>query len=443
MIKITGKTKNVLKRDSKVIFTTTREDFPLVVDRGDGDYVWDIEGNKFIDFTTFISVYNLGVNANAQVRRAAKEQIDKLMHPAFLDFYAELPVRFAENLMTMMPRGFGRVFYSNSGTEANEDAIKLSKLFTKRPYVLAFYGAFHGRTIGSLSLTSSKVSNRLGLGPFPNVVHALYPYPYRCPFGTDDPEECVKMCIDHIERNIFGREYSSKEIGSIFFEPIQGEGGYVIPPKSFFKELRRIADEHGILLVADEVQSGYMRTGKFLALDNFGVTADIYTMAKSIAAGMPLGVTTAKLSLGDTPAGSHAGTFGGNLVSVAAAQASLTYVKRNYRSLQKQVHTKGRYIMKRLESMREKYEIVGDVRGIGLMIALELVRNKKTKEPGVKERAAVIDECYHNNLILLPSGASVIRIIPPLTMGQNNIERGMNVLEDAVAKVNAEATRKK
>jgi len=439
VLKITKKTRNLLARDKKVIFTTTREDFPFVVEKGDGDYAWDIEGNRFIDFTTFISVYNFGVNGNAMIRKAVKDQIDKLMHPAFLDFYAELPVKFAENLLEFFPKGFGRVFYSNSGTEANEDAIKLSKIFTKRPYVLGFYGAFHGRTIGSLSLTSSNITNRIGLGPFPNVVHAIYPYVYRNPFNTDDPEEVSKACIDHIEKNIFAKEYSPKEIGAIFVEPVQGEGGYVVPPKSFIKELRRVADDNSMLLVADEIQSGYMRTGKFLALDNYGVTADIYTMAKALGAGLPIGATIARTSLGDTPAGSHAGTFGGNLLSVAAANASITYVKRNHRRLQKLVTDKNKVIMKRLRHMKEKYEIVGDVRGIGLMLALELVKSKKTKEPAVKERAKIVDECYRNNLLLLVCGQSTIRIIPPITMSPANIEKGLDVLESAIAKVNGGA----
>lgn len=441
MIKITRKTYDVLKRDKRVMYTTTREDFPFVAEKGDGDFAWDIEGNKFIDFSSFISVYNFGVNANAQVRKAAKEQIDKLIHPAFLDYYSDLPVRYAENLISMFPKGFGRVFYSNSGTEANEDALKLAKLFTKRPNMLAFYGAFHGRTQGSLGLTSSKITHRRGLGPFPNVVHAPFPYVYRSPFGNGDPEECSKECIAYIERNIFEKEYSPEEIGAIFFEPVQGEGGYVVPPKSFVKELRRIADDNGILLVADEIQAGYMRTGKFLALDNFGVTADIYTMAKSIAGGFPMAVTVGRSSLGDTPPGSHAGTFGGNLVAVAAAQALLTHVKRNMRSLQSQVREKNHTIMKRLNKMKERYEIVGDVRGLGLMIAVEFVRNKKTKVPGIKERNTVINEAYHNNLLMLPAGASTARLIPPITMKMANIEKGLDIFEEAVAKANGEAAK--
>jgi 4-aminobutyrate aminotransferase len=438
MIKINNKIKEVIKRDKKVLFTTTREDFPFVVERGEGDYAYDIAGNRFIDFSSFIGAYNIGVNGNAEIRRAVKAQVDKLMHPAFLDYYSEPPVKFAENLLTLFPRGFGRVFYSNSGTEAIEDAIKLSKIFTKKKVLISFYGAFHGRSLGSLGLTASRTAVRDGLGPFPNIVHAIYPNPYRCQFNTSDPDDCAIACIDHIEKNILAKEYSSKEVAAIFFEPVQGEGGYIVPPKLFVKELRRVASENNILLVADEIQSGSMRTGKFLAMEHFGVTADIYTLAKSIGGGMPIGLTIAKTELGDTPPGSHAGTFGGNLVSVAAASSYLKYVKRNKAKLEAMSKEKSRLIMRRLGEMLEKYEIVGDVRGLGMMIAVEFVKSKSTKEPAVKERAQIIEKCFYNGLIMLPCGTSTIRIIPPLTMRKENIEKGLDILEQAISEVQAQ-----
>ncbi len=433
-IRITKRVRDAIAKDKKVMYTSTREHYPFVVDRGAGDYAWDIAGNRYIDFSSFISTYNLGVNGTAEVRHAVKSQVDKLMHAAFLDYYAELPVRFAENILSMMPRGFGRVFFSNSGTEANEDAIKLARLFTKRSYIIGFYGGFHGRSLGSLGLTATSTAHREHFGPFPSVVHALYPYTYRCPFGTDDPEECSKACIDHIERNILGKEYSPKEVAAIFVEPVQGEGGYIVPPRSFIKELRRIADENDILLVADEVQSGYMRTGKFLAMENFGVTADIYTMAKAIGGGFPVGVTVGKSSLGDTPPGSHAGTFGGNLVAMAAGNAALGHLKRNRRKLESMVKERNRYIMKRLNRMKEAYEIVGDVRGLGLMLAVEFVKSKRTKTPAVKERDAILEGCFNNGLLALPCGASTARIIPPITMSMANIRKGMDILDDSIRK---------
>jgi 4-aminobutyrate aminotransferase len=432
-IKIGKKTKDVIARDSKVILTTTRSALPFVAERGDGDYAYDVEGNRFIDFSSFISVFNLGVNSNKEIRAAVKNQTDKLMHAAFTDYYSELPVKFAENLIKIMPGGFGKVFYSNSGTEANESALKFARLFTKRQYSLAFYGGFHGRTMGSLALTASKVVQREHFGPFNSVVHVPYAYCYRCPFGKEYPS-CGMACVDYIKKEALSREVSPKEISSIFIEPIQGEGGYVVPPKEFVYEMRKLADEHGILLVSDEVQAGYMRTGKFLALDNFGVKADIYTMAKSIAGGIPMGVTVTRNSLGDVPRGAHSNTFGGNLVAVAAAEASLSYLRSHKKSLENGIRSKGRTIMKRLNQMKERYEIVGDVRGIGLMIGVEFVKSKKTKDYAIKERDEIIMSCFNEGLLLLPTGVSGIRIIPPLTISEANIGKGMDVFEDAVSK---------
>ncbi len=430
-VKIGPKIKNVIERDKRIMFTTTRELFPFVTERADGDYAYDISGNRFIDFTSFISVYNFGNNSNPQIRNAIKKQVDKLMHTAFLDFYSEHPVAFAEKLITMFPKGFGRVFFSNSGTEANEDAIKLAKLFTKRPHLIAFDNSFHGRSLGSLALTASRPVHRANFGPFVNVSHAPFPCPYRSSH-TDDPEECSKDSLDYIEKTILGDEIPANEVAGIVFEPIQGEGGYIVPPKGFFKGLRELADRHDFLLVDDEVQAGYMRTGKFLALNNFGVVADIYTMAKAAGGGLPIGITVARSSLGDTPAGSHAGTFGGNLVSIAAANATLDYTKRNMRSLESQVKIKGRKIMKRLEEMKDRYEIVGDVRGIGLMLAVEFVKNKKTKDYAIEERDDILKYCFDNGLLLLPTGKSAVRIIPPITISQSNLEKGLDVFEEAI-----------
>lgn len=436
MIKVGKKSKDVIKRDKRSILTIAREPMPFVVDKGSGDYAYDIDNNRFIDFTSFIGVYTLGVNGNAEIRKAIKAQVDKLMHPAFLDFYSELPVKCAENLIDMMPSGFGKVFFSNSGTEANEEAIKQAKIFTKKPVMMAFYNAFHGRSMGSLALTSARTSQRQHLGPFPNVVHAIFPYTYRNPFNIEDEDELSDACIEHIEKNILGKEYSAKEIAGIFIEPVQGEGGYVVAPKRFMKELRRLCTENNILLIADEIQSGYMRTGKFLALENYGVTADIYTMAKALGGGLPLGATISRTSLGDMPLGAHGGTFGANLASVAAANASLKYVKRNKHSLERMVREKNKIIMKRLNQMKERYEIVGDVRGLGLMTAAEFVKNKRTKEPAIKEHDQILLNSFNNGLLLLGSGASTIRLIPPITISKENLEKGLDIFENAVKAVN-------
>ncbi len=433
-INIDKKIKDAINKDKKFMLTTTRSDYPFVPKTGKGDFVEDISGNKFIDFSTFISVYNMGVNANYEIREAIKKQTDVLIHGAFTDFYGENPVNFAEDLLKMMPKGFGRVFFSNSGTESNEAALKFSKIFTKRQYTLSFYSAFHGRTMGSLGLTASRSSQKTHFGPFNSNIHVPYAYCYRCPFGKEYPS-CGLACVDYTKKNVLKKEVPGKEVSAIFMEPIQGEGGYIVPPKEFVKEIRKLADENGIVLVADEVQSGYMRTGKFLALDNFDVTADIYTMAKSIAGGVPMGVTITKNSLGDIPAGSHANTFGGNLLAVAAAEASLKHLNKNISSIRNNIKEGSKLILKRLNEMKEKYEIVGDVRGIGLMIGVELVKDKKSKEPAVKERDEIIENCFYNGLILLPAGDSVIRIIPPLTVKHSTLEKGLDIIEEQIRKI--------
>ena len=435
MIKLDKKARDIIERDRKVFLTTTRGDNQFIADHGDGDFVYDVSGNKFIDFSSFISVYNFGVNGNKEIRTAVKAQVDKLMHAAFTDYRAELPVLFAEKLLSFFPSGFGKMFLSNSGTEANEAAIKFAKLFTKRQYVLAFYNSFHGRTMGSLSLTASRAVHREHFGPFPGALHAPYPYAYRCKMGHST-EECGMEQIDFIERNIIGKEVSGKEIAAIFVEPIQGEGGYIVPSKMFMRELRRVADDNGILLVSDEVQAGYMRTGKFLAMDNFGVKADIYTMAKAVGGGLPMGVTVTKSSLGDIPAGSHANTFGGNLASVAAGYASLQYLEKNRVSIEKQVADKGRLIMKRLNQMKERYEIIGDARGLGMMLAIELVNDRRTKSAAIRQRDKAILNAFNDGLLLLPAGESSIRIIPPLTVSNESLAKGLDILEDAIKAVN-------
>ncbi|MDE1832941.1 MAG: aminotransferase class III-fold pyridoxal phosphate-dependent enzyme [Candidatus Micrarchaeota archaeon] len=434
MIRIDKRIKDIMERDRKVFLTTTRGDNHFIADHGDGDFVYDVSGNKFIDFSSFISVYNLGVNGNKEIRAAVKAQVDKLMHAAFTDYRAELPVLFAEKLLKFFPSGFGKMFLSNSGTEANEAALKFSKLFTKRQYVLAFYNSFHGRTMGSLGLTASRAVHREHFGPFNNTLHAPFPYPYRCKMGHST-EECGMEQIDFIERNIIGKEAAGREIAAIFVEPIQGEGGYIVPSRMFMRELRRIADEHQILLVSDEVQAGYMRAGKFLAMDNFGIKADIYTMAKAVGGGLPMGVTVTKSSLGDIPAGAHANTFGGNLASVAAGYASLKYLEKNYSAIERNVRDNGKAIMKRLNEFKDGYEIVGDARGLGMMLAIELVKSKRGKEPAVMDRDKVVAEAFNNGLLLLPAGQSCIRIIPPLTVSRDSLDKGLDILEKAIKTV--------
>ena len=427
-----NKSESIIKRDKKVFLTTTRADYNFVADHGEGDFIYDADGKKLIDFSSFISVYNFGVNGNQEIRAAVKKQVDRLMHAAFTDYYSELPVAFGEDFLKMFPSGFGKIFLSNSGTEANEAAIKYSKIFTKRQYILAFYNSFHGRTMGSLGLTASKNVQRAHFGPFNGIIHAPYPYPYRCLFNKGE-HNCGEDYLDFIRDYVLKKEISGEELAAIILEPIQGEGGYIVPPTSFMKGIRRIASDNGALMVSDEVQAGYMRTGKFLALDNFGVTADMYTMAKAIASGMPMGATIVRNGLGDNlPEGAHSNTFGGNHVSIAAAHASLKYLMKNRKELESGIKKKGEYATKRFNEMKEKYEIIGDVRGIGLMIGIEFVKNKTTKAHGIKEREEVLNNSLKKGLLMLPCGESTIRIIPPLTISQANLEKGIDLFEKAV-----------
>lgn len=428
------KASDIIKRDKKIFLTTTRASYNFVADHGEGDYAYDINGKRLIDFTSFISTYNIGVNGNQEIRQAVKKQLDKLMHAAFTDYYSELPVLFGESLLKMFPNGFGRIFLSNSGTEANEAAIKFAKIFKKRQYVLAFYNSFHGRSMGSLGLTASKAVQRANFGPFNGIIHAPYPYPYRCPFNHA-LHQCGEDSVEYIRNYILKKEVKPEEVAAIVFEPIQGEGGYIVPPKGFFKELRKLADEHGMLLIDDEVQAGYMRTGKFLALDNFGVKADIYTMAKALGGGLPLGATVTRSSLGDIPQGSHASTFGGNHASVAAAFSSLKYVTRNKKELENAVKRKSSIIFKRLNEMQQRYDIIGDVRGIGMMVGVELVKDRRTKEYATKERGKIVNSAFNRGLLLLTCGESTIRIIPPITISESALERGLDIFESAIKDV--------
>ncbi len=428
-----SKAGKIIQKDKELFFTTTRVNYDFVPSHGEAEFVYDIDGKKFIDFSSFISVYNLGINSNNHVREGIKKQVEVMMHSAFTDYYSALPIEFAEELIKFMPVGFGRMFLSNSGTEANEAAIKISKILTKRQYILAFYNGFHGRTMGSLGLTASKTIHKEHFGPFPNVIHTPFAYCYRCPFNLEYPG-CGLACIDHIKKYPLSKELPKNELAAIFFEPIQGEGGYIVPPKDYFKELEKIAHDAGALMIADEVQAGFMRTGKFLSLDNFGITADIYTMAKAIGGGLPLGVTIAKKSLGDIPTGSHASTFGGNLLSVRAGLESLKYLHEHHSKISYQIKNKSRHIMKRLNYMKERYEIVGDVRGLGLMIGVELVESKKTKEPAKTKRDMIIKDAFLNGLIMLPAGESSFRIIPPFDISENSIDKGLDIIELLIAK---------
>jgi len=325
-----------------------------------------------------------------------------------------------------------RSFFGNSGTEANEAAIKLARYYTKRPGIIAFFGSFHGRTMGSLSLTASKLTQRRGFGPFiPGVYHAPYANCYRCPVGQR-PETCAAECLRFIEEQLLMHVVAPEDVAAIVVEPIQGEGGYVVPPDIFMQRLREIATQHGMLLVVDEVQSGMGRTGKMFAIEHSGVHPDVVTMAKGIASGLPLGVATARSEIISWPPGTHASTFGGNPVSCAASLATIKLLRE---SLVKNAEVVGAHLFEGARGLMEKHRIVGDVRGRGLMIGLELVRDRQTKERATKERDAVVRACFSRGLLILGAGQNSIRLSPPLVLTKQQADTALQILDQALAGV--------
>lgn len=418
------KARAVLARDAGVIAQSMVREYPLVLERAEGTNLWDVDGNRYLDFTAGIAVMNVGWN-HPRVVEAVREQAGRLSHGAFLDFCSEMPVRFAEKLVGMLPSGLDRVYFSNSGAESVEAALKLARHHTKRKYFISFYGGFHGRTYGALSLTAAKVIQRKHFGPFLPVVHAPYPNPYRTP-GLGSPA-CAFDVIEYIREEIFRTEVSPEEVAAIVVEPVQGEGGYVVPPLSFLAKLRDICDEHGILLVADEVQSGCCRTGKFLASEHSKVVPDIVCLAKAIGGGMPLGVTVASGEVMTWPPGSHASTFGGNNVACAAGCAVLDILQDE--DLGARAKVAGERLSAGLDRLYSRHSIIGDVRGIGLMAAIELVADRETKVPAHATRNQVLHRAFEQGLTLLPAGESAIRFCPPLTLGDAEIDTGLAVLE--------------
>ena len=417
-----SKSGEIIERDHKVMGALTRP-YELVVDRAEGSTIYDVDGNSYIDFASSVSVMNVGYH-NKAVREAVFDQMQKMVHCGFSDYYAEPPVKLSEKLCEMT--GYEKVFLSNSGTESVEAAMKLAFRYTKRNSMIAFYRGFHGRTLGALSLTGSKMLHKEHF-PSVKVLHSHYAYCYRCPLNLKYPD-CGISCAREIEKTIFKRELSPKDTAAIVVEPIQGEGGFIVPPAEFHQEIRRICDENGILLIVDEVQSGGFRTGKFMAMENFGVRGDIVSMSKSIGGGIPLGATLSSSEIMSWPSGAHGNTFGGNLLAAAGGLATLNFMEQE--KLGEKAVEKGAYIMERLDEMKDKYPVIGDVRGIGLMIGVEFVEGNK--DPAVKKRDNVVNLAIENGLVLLPAGDSVIRFVPPLVISGEEIDKGLGIFEDVL-----------
>jgi 4-aminobutyrate aminotransferase len=416
--------QEILNRDARVISQSMVREYGLVIQRARGMNIWDVDENRYLDLTAGIAVMNVGWN-HPRVVDAVIEQIPFLSHGAFLDFCSEIPVRFAEELVSMLPKNLCRVYFSNSGAETLEAALKLARHHTRRPYFLAFYGGFHGRTFGAMSLTAAKVIQRKYFGPFLPVIHAPYPDSYHPPGG--DPSTCAEEVMAYIREEIFKRDVSPQEVAAIVVEPIQGEGGYITPPDSFLPQLRELCDEHEILLIIDEVQAGCFRTGKFLASEHTGTVPDIVCLSKALGGGLPLGVTVSCDEVMTWPPGSHASTFGGNVVACAAGRAVLALMRES--GFGQHVLDMGDYLQERLRTLQDEHPVIGDIRGKGLMIGMELVTDRKTRRPAHEERNTILISAFKQGLTLLPAGDSVIRFSPPLIIEKRHIDAAIGILD--------------
>jgi 4-aminobutyrate aminotransferase len=426
----------VIERDAEFISPSYTRGYPMVAKSARGAMVEDVDGNVFLDFAAGIAVVSTG-HCHPLVVEAIQKQAAELIHISGTDFYLPGMVELAERLAAVAPgKEPKKVYFGNSGTEATEAGIKLARYSTRRDKIIAFYGCFHGRTMGALSLTASKTAQRKGFGALlSGVFHIPYPNSYRCPYGHPSPCDCVEAAT-FLETEIFKRLVDPEEVAAVFIEPIQGEGGYIPAPKKFLLELQRICRKYGILLVADEVQSGMGRTGKWWAGDHAGIEPDIICVAKGIASGMPLSATIARASLMDWKPGAHASTFGGNPVCVAAAMVTMDLLETQYIGNARRV---GDYLMNKMADWPAHHRIVGDVRGKGLMIGVEIVRDQRTKERAHDFREQIVDRAFHKGLLLLGAGENTIRVAPPLMIDEEQADFAARTLEECIHEVETSA----
>ncbi len=428
--------KKVLQADQQYVSPSYTRSYPLVAKRGRGALVEDVDGNRFLDFTAGIGVVATG-HCHPKVVQAIKKQAAELIHMSGTDFYYPGLAEMARKLSLLAPgAGPKRVYFGNSGTEAVEAAMKLARFYTGRSQFIAFTNSFHGRTLGALSLTASKPVQRRGFGPLiPGVTHIPYANCYRCAYGLE-LNNCGIHCARVIEERLFQTTVPSQEVAAIIVEPIQGEGGYVVPPREFLHELRRICDKHGILLVADEVQSGMGRTGKMWACQHFGVVPDIICVGKGIASGLPLSAIVSPAKIMDWPPGSHASTFGGNPVSLAASLATIELLEKKYVANAARM---GRLLLDQLKEWPQRHRLVGDIRGKGLMLGIELVKNRQTKEPAPKERDRLIQLAFKKGLLVLGCGVSTLRLMPPLTINRSQAEFAVRLLDRCLSQIEGQS----
>ena len=426
----------IIERDREVVSPSYTRCYPLVVERGEGATVQDVDGNRYLDFNAGIAVVATG-HCHPRVVEAIQRQAARLIHMSGTDFYYEELTALAETLARIAPGGVPRrVSFGNSGAEAVEGAIKLARYTTGRDKLIAFFGSFHGRTLGALSLTARKATQRERFGPLlPGVVHAPYPYCYRCPFGKE-PEGCAVECVQFIENTLLKTIAPASETAAIVVEPVQGEGGYIVPPRKFFDELARVARQNGILLIFDEVQSGMGRTGKMWAAEHFDAVPDVLAVAKGIASGLPLGATVARAELMQWVPGAHASTFGGNPVACAAALATIELLEGG---LIENAAKMGAYLMGRLREWPARFPVVGDVRGLGLMVGVELVRDQASRERAPQLRDRVVDLAFQRGLLILGAGENTLRLCPPLTISRAQCDFAVETLEDCLRTALGEA----
>jgi 4-aminobutyrate aminotransferase len=422
----------IVDADDRLISPSFTRSYPLVAKSGRGIRITDVDGNEFLDFAAGIAVNSTG-HCHPEVVAAIQKQAAELLHISGTDFYNKPLTDLAERLSGIAPMpGPHRVFYGNSGAEAIECAMKLARYHTGRQHIISFFGAFHGRTMGALSLTASKAQQKRRFAPLiPGVTHVQYPYVYRgCMGGPQEQEAFSLGCARYIEEKLFKTVLPPEEVAAIFIEPIQGEGGYVVAPTNFMRELRDLCDRHGILLVVDEVQSGAGRTGKWWAVEHSGVEPDIVCIAKGIASGMPLGICLSRAEIMDWVPGSHASTFGGNPVSIAAALATIDIIEREAMANAARV---GKLMFDRLETWKQAHPPVGDVRGRGLMLGVEIVKNKATREPAADLRNRIVELAFERGLMVLGCGETTLRLSPPLILREEEATVALDILEDSLA----------
>ncbi len=423
------KAKKIVEADTRLLMTSTKTS-PVTAARAKGVWVDDVDGNRILDFTSGVGVLNVG-HCHPAVVKAVQDQAAELMHFAGTDFYYENQTLLADRLTHLTPGDFGKkVSFTNSGTESAEAALKLARWNRQRPITIGLLGAFHGRSMGSLTMTASKTTQRARFDAFAGGGHHIPPPNcFRCPYQLEYPS-CDLYCAKILKELYFETSIPPDDVAAFIAEPVMGEGGYIVPPKGWHAAIKSICDEHGILFIDDEVQAGMGRTGRWFAIEHHGIVPDMVTTAKALGGGLPIGAVIFRKDLDYTYQGAHSNTFGGNLVSVAAALATLDTIERE--KLLENTRVQGAHLMERLRELQTRYEEIGDVRGLGLMVATEFVRSREDRTPNVRLKDRIIEEAYRRGLLLLPCGRSSIRYIPPLVITREEVDEGVEILDASI-----------